>query len=109
MTGKAHEGGEKKTARERRERFETSSGFEIKGGYGPDDLPDFDPARVARFDGRRIERLLRDPAIVRNRLKVESAVNNARRVLAVAKAIREAGILTSPPNEIPFLSSLFQK
>ena len=43
----------------------------------------FDPASVARFDRRRIERLLRNPAIVRNRLKVESAVSNARRVLDV--------------------------
>jgi DNA-3-methyladenine glycosylase I len=38
----------------------------------------FDPARVARFDARKIEAVLSDPAIVRNRLKVESAVNNAR-------------------------------
>jgi DNA-3-methyladenine glycosylase I len=43
----------------------------------------FDPDAVARFDGRRIEKLLADPAIVRNRLKVESAVDNARRVLEV--------------------------
>jgi DNA-3-methyladenine glycosylase I len=43
----------------------------------------FDPVRVARFDRRRIERLLENPAIVRNRLKVESAVNNAGRVLDV--------------------------
>jgi DNA-3-methyladenine glycosylase I len=43
----------------------------------------FDAAAVARFDRRKVERLLRDPAIVRNRLKVESAVNNARRVLEV--------------------------
>lgn len=43
----------------------------------------FDPARVARFSARKIEALLRDPAIVRNRLKVESAVNNARRILEV--------------------------
>jgi DNA-3-methyladenine glycosylase I len=43
----------------------------------------FDPAAVARFDRRRIERLLADPAIVRNRLKVESTVNNAARVLEV--------------------------
>lgn len=41
----------------------------------------FDPARVARFDARKIEALLQDPAIVRNRLKVESAVENARRIL----------------------------
>ena len=46
---------------------------------------DFDAARVARFDRRRIERLLRDPGIVRNRLKVESTVNNAGRVLTVRK------------------------
>jgi len=44
---------------------------------------DFDAAQVARFDRRRVERLLRDPGIVRNRLKVESTVNNARRVLEV--------------------------
>jgi DNA-3-methyladenine glycosylase I len=44
---------------------------------------DFDAPAVARFDRRRVERLLRDPAIVRNRLKVESAVNNARRILDV--------------------------
>jgi DNA-3-methyladenine glycosylase I len=44
---------------------------------------EFDAGRVARFDRRKVERLLRDPGIVRNRLKVESAVNNARRVLEV--------------------------
>ena len=43
----------------------------------------FDAGAVSRFDRRKVERLLRDPAIVRNRLKVESAVNNARRVLEV--------------------------
>ena len=43
----------------------------------------FDPARVARFSARKVEALLGDPAIVRNRLKVQSAVNNARRVLEV--------------------------
>jgi DNA-3-methyladenine glycosylase I len=42
---------------------------------------DFDPDRVARLDRREVEALLRDPKIVRNRLKVESAVNNAQRVL----------------------------
>jgi len=47
----------------------------------------FDAAQVARFDRRRIERLLRDPAIVRNRLKVESTVNNARRVLEVEEEL----------------------
>jgi DNA-3-methyladenine glycosylase I len=44
---------------------------------------DFDPARVARFTPARIEKLLLDPGIIRNRLKVNSAVNNARRFLKV--------------------------
>src|SRR5256885_15487323 len=43
----------------------------------------FDVSKVARFDGRKVERLLQDPGIVRNRAKVESAVANAREVLAV--------------------------
>jgi DNA-3-methyladenine glycosylase I len=43
----------------------------------------FDAARVARFRKRDIDRLLADPGIVRNRLKVESAVVNAGAVLAV--------------------------
>jgi DNA-3-methyladenine glycosylase I len=41
----------------------------------------FDPEKVARFDARRVARLLADPGIVRNRMKVEAAVGNARRVL----------------------------
>ena len=45
----------------------------------------FDPARVARFDRTRIERLLSNPGIVRNRLKIESAVANARAFLAVQR------------------------
>lgn len=44
---------------------------------------DFDPARVARFDRRKIERLLQNPGIVRNRLKVESTVDNARQIVEV--------------------------
>ncbi|HEX7053505.1 MAG TPA: DNA-3-methyladenine glycosylase I [Burkholderiales bacterium] len=43
----------------------------------------FDPEKVARFSRRDIERLLRDEGIVRNRLKVESAVSNARAFLRV--------------------------
>jgi len=43
----------------------------------------FDAARVARYDANQIESLLRDPGIVRNRLKVESAVVNARKFLEV--------------------------
>jgi DNA-3-methyladenine glycosylase I len=43
----------------------------------------FDPERVAAFGSHDVERLLADPGIVRNRLKVESAVANARALLAV--------------------------
>ena len=43
----------------------------------------FDPAVVARFGAAEEEQLLADPAIVRNRLKVASTVNNAARVLEV--------------------------
>ena len=41
----------------------------------------FDPQKVARFDAKKVESLLKDPGIVRNRLKVESAVKNARAFL----------------------------
>ena len=44
---------------------------------------DFDPARVARFSAAKVERLLLDPGIVRNRMKIESAVTNARALLAI--------------------------
>ena len=43
----------------------------------------FDPETVARFGAKDVERLLADPGIVRNRLKVESTVVNAGRVLEV--------------------------
>ncbi len=44
---------------------------------------DFDPAPVARFTAARIERLMADPGIVRNRLKIESTVSNAQAFLDV--------------------------
>ena len=44
---------------------------------------EFDPQKVARFSSKRIEKILLDPGIVRNRLKVQSAVTNARAFLAV--------------------------
>ena len=43
----------------------------------------FEPERVARFTPARQRRLLADPGLVRNRLKIESAVRNARALLAV--------------------------
>ena len=43
----------------------------------------FDPAKVARFSEANIEKLLQDPGIIRNRLKVQAAVNNAQCFLQV--------------------------
>ena len=45
----------------------------------------FDPVKVARYDRRKVQGLLRDPGIVRNRLKIASAIANARAFLGVAK------------------------
>ena len=45
----------------------------------------FDPTRVARYDQRKTDKLLGDPGIIRNRLKVAAAVQNARAFLAVQK------------------------
>ena len=43
----------------------------------------FDPKKVARYDQRKVRTLLSDPGIIRNRLKVESVIGNARAFLAV--------------------------
>jgi len=45
----------------------------------------FDPRKVARFTARKVARLLQDPGIVRNRLKIASTVSNARAFLAVQR------------------------
>ncbi len=45
----------------------------------------FDPQAVARYGARDVERLLADAGIIRNRLKIDSAINNARAFLAVQK------------------------
>jgi DNA-3-methyladenine glycosylase I len=49
----------------------------------------FDAARVARFGDRDVERLLGDPGIVRNRLKVAAAIANARAVLALERPLAD--------------------
>jgi len=46
---------------------------------------DFDANRIARYTDRKLEKLLLDPRIIRNRLKVDSAVTNAQAFLAVQK------------------------
>jgi len=48
----------------------------------------FDPARVARYDSRKVNTLLSDAAIVRNRLKIRSAVQNAKAFLLVQQEFR---------------------
>jgi DNA-3-methyladenine glycosylase I len=45
----------------------------------------FDPEKVARYTGKRIQKLALDPAIIRNRMKIESAIRNAQAFLAVQK------------------------
>ena len=44
---------------------------------------EFDPEKVARFSGRRIEKLALDSAIIRNRMKIEAAVRSARAFLKI--------------------------
>jgi DNA-3-methyladenine glycosylase I len=46
---------------------------------------DFNPEKIARYNDKKIKELLADPGIIRNRLKIESAINNARAFLAVQK------------------------
>jgi len=45
----------------------------------------FDPAKVARFDARKKRKLLSDPGIIRNRLKIEATIANAKAFLLVQK------------------------
>ena len=44
---------------------------------------EFDPSKVARYTDKRVQRLLLDPGIIRNRQKIQSAVRNARGVLSI--------------------------
>ena len=45
----------------------------------------FDPARVARYNQRKVEQLLANPGIIRNRLKIAAAIQNAEAFLAIQK------------------------
>lgn len=45
----------------------------------------FDPLKVSRFTPERVEKILQDPGIIRNKLKVNAAVNNAKRFIEVQK------------------------
>ena len=44
---------------------------------------EFDPQKVARYPDKRIDKLMLDPSIIRNRMKIEAAVRNARQFLAI--------------------------
>ena len=46
---------------------------------------DFEPRKIASYDDGKVEELLLDPGIVRNRLKIKAAINNARALLEVQK------------------------
>lgn len=46
---------------------------------------DFEPAKVARFNAKRVERLVADASIVRNRQKIEATIGNAKAFLAVQR------------------------
>lgn len=43
----------------------------------------FDPAKIARYDAKKVRALLKDPGIIRNKLKIASTISNAKAFLAV--------------------------
>src|SRR5438309_446318 len=45
----------------------------------------FDPANIARYKNKDVQRLLRDPGIIRNRLKIQATINNAKQILQLQK------------------------
>ena len=63
----------------------------------------FDPAIVARYDEKKIANLLNDPGIIRNRLKIRSAVTNARAFLEVQEEFGsfDKYIWVPPPPTVP--------
>jgi DNA-3-methyladenine glycosylase I len=48
----------------------------------------FDPEKVARYSERQIQKLISDPEIIRNRMKIEAAVRNARALLKIQEEFR---------------------
>src|SRR6201993_3631362 len=49
----------------------------------------FDPEKVAHYSERQIQKLASDPAIIRNRLKIEAAVRNARAFIKIQEEFRD--------------------
>ena len=46
---------------------------------------DFDPSRIAKYDGRKVQELINNPGIIRNRLKIQAAIQNAQAFLKVVE------------------------
>jgi DNA-3-methyladenine glycosylase I len=71
----------------------------------------FDVDRVAAFGARERARLLRDPGIIRNRLKVDAAIENARRVIALRERFGSfaAWLDASHPRSKPAWVALFRE
>jgi DNA-3-methyladenine glycosylase I len=67
----------------------------------------FDPVKVARFTAEDVEQLLQNPGIIRNRQKIEAAINNARRFLEVQKEFGsfDKYMYSFMPNGKPILNS----
>lgn len=62
---------------------------------------DFEPARVAGYDERRVATLLADPGIVRNRAKIMAAIRNAQAVVALDGGLDELLWSFAPPSHTP--------
>src|SRR6266436_5292129 len=72
----------------------------------------FDPDRVARYTGKRIEKLLVDPTIIRNRMKIEAAVTNARALLEVrprAAQVQSLGSYLTDPGDFSRIRGVQQR
>ena len=76
---------------------------------------DFDPEVVARFTKRDINRLMKDASIVRNRMKIDSTINNARATLRMAEAGESLSALvwsnqpkkrSSPPRSLSYVPAV---
>ena len=61
----------------------------------------FDPERIARYGAKDIARLMADPGIVRNRLKVEATIDNARALLKLHERTAAVGVPLGLPRRAP--------
>jgi len=47
----------------------------------------FEPANIAHYKNKDVQRLLRDPGIIRNRLKIQATINNSRQILEIQREL----------------------